>query len=84
MKKTLLTLLMAVVMTAGAMAQEFPDGSFENWTYTDGGYYDYETNMLMTLNALVELNGVEMETYRRKLAEDNNSTMTDDSMTADS
>ena len=29
MKKTLLSLLMAVVMTVGAMAQEFPDGGFE-------------------------------------------------------
>ena len=31
MKKTLLSLLMAVVMTAGVTAQEIPDGGFENW-----------------------------------------------------
>lgn len=62
MKKTLLSLLMAVAMTVGAMAQDFPDGGFENWTMTDGGYWDYETDMLMTLNALYTLDGIEMET----------------------
>ena len=54
MKKTLLSLFVAVMMTVCAVAQEFPDGGFENWTYhnSQGGYWDYETEMLMTLNGL--------------------------------
>ncbi len=44
------------------MAQEFPDGGFENWEITEAGYWDYKTDLLMTLNGLKELDGVEMET----------------------
>lgn len=72
MKKTLLSLLMAVVLTVGAMAQEFPDGGFENWTYQQGGYWDYETDMLMTLNGLYELNGTEMSTFPTAFRETSN------------
>ena len=75
MKKTLLSLLMAVAVTVGAMAQEFPDGGFENnWTYhnSQGGYWDYETDVLMTLNGLYELNGVEMTTSLTAYREENN------------
>ncbi len=77
MKKTLLSFLMAVVMTVGAMAQqqyEFPDGGFENWTYhsSQGGYWDYETAILMTLNGLYEMNGVEMSTSPTAFRETSN------------
>lgn len=75
MKKTLLSLLMAVVMTVGAMAQEFPDGGFENWTShstPNGAYWDYETDMLMTLNGLYEMSGVEMTTSPTAFREENN------------
>jgi len=74
MKKTLLSLLMAVVMTVGAMAQEFPDGGFENWTYqnSQGGYWDYQTDILMTLNGLYEMNGVEMTTFPTAFRETQN------------
>ena len=74
MKKTLLSLLMAVMMTVGAMAQEFSDGGFENWVYQPGagGYWDYETDILMTLNALYELSGVEMSTYLTAFRETQN------------
>jgi hypothetical protein len=75
MKKTLLSLLFAVVMTVGAMAQEFIDGGFENWTYhntQNDGYWDYETDMLMTLNGLYEMSGVEMVTSLTAFRETNN------------
>ncbi len=77
MKKTLLSLLMTVVMTAGAFAQqqfEFPDGGFENWTYFDsqGGYWDYQTSILMTLNGLYEMNGDEMTTALTAFRETSN------------
>ena len=74
MKKTLLSLLMTVVMTAGAMAQDIPDGGFENWQHRPGGggYWDYETDMLMTLNGLYEMDGVEMFTYLTAFREEEN------------
>lgn len=61
MKKVLFSLV-AVVMTISLAAQDFPDGGFENWEYTEGEYWDYQTDLLRTLNELYELNGVEMET----------------------
>ncbi|MBQ9509273.1 MAG: T9SS type A sorting domain-containing protein [Bacteroidales bacterium] len=64
MKKTLLSLFFVVVMTVFATAQNIPDGGFENWSYqnSQGGYWDYQTDILMTLNSLYEMNGVEMST----------------------
>lgn len=64
MKKILLSFLMAVAMTLGLTAQNIPDGGFENWTWKPGhgGYWDYESDILMTLNSLYEMDGVEMTT----------------------
>lgn len=74
MKKTLLSLLMAVVMTAGAMAQNIPDGGFEQWEQhqsASGPYWDYRTDMLMTLNDLVQMNNI-METFVTAFRETSN------------
>ena len=46
--------------------------------------FEYRRTATLRGYVAVKRNGVEMETYRRKLAEDDRSTMTDDSMTADS
>jgi hypothetical protein len=74
MKKTLLSILMAVVMTVGAFAQDIPDGGFENWVHhsSQGGYWDYESPILMTLNSLYEMNGVEMTTCLTAFREESN------------
>lgn len=60
MKKILSSLLL-IALVGSAVAQNVPDGGFENWV-DKGNYIDYNTSLLMTLNGLYDMNGVEMET----------------------
>jgi len=75
MKKTLLSLFMVVAMTAGVIAQEIQDGGFEeNWVEqqsASGPYWDYRTDMLMTLNDLIQMNNI-METFLTAFRETEN------------
>lgn len=70
MKKILSSLLVLSLFGAAVAQSDIPDGGFENWT-DKGSYIDYGTDLLMTLNGLYDMNGVEMETALTAFRESN-------------
>ena len=80
--KQLVSATMALQMIGGNIAQTLSKEKIGQAFARLG--FEYKRKAAQRGYIAVHRNGVEMETYRRRLADDENSTMTDDSMTADS
>ena len=80
--RQLVSATMALQMIGGNIAQTLSKEKIGQ-AFTRLGF-EYRRTSAQRGYIAVHRNGVEMETYRRKLAEDGKATMTDDGMTADS